>query len=316
MPGLADLKQLLKGIGNDKISQLSAAFSYGAIFSIGPLLLVLISIVGFVYGERAAQGRLYTELSGTLGASTAKTIQSVVIHTHKSKSGIAALIVGIIGLLLSSAEITSQLQNSFNSIFEVVPDPKGGIKRTIYMKLKNVLLVLFGGFIIAASVIASAIIVGLGKVLKQKLGIPSIGLEALNSILSLGLFVLLIYLLYRTIPDVIIPRKIAVTAALGISLLFLIGKIVLGIIIGRNGTASAYGAAAALVTLLLWIYYSGEIIFIGAEAIKQYGLNNAVTYAPKKFNLRRTTLTVDSKNYSGRLLDAWIRGYHKNNDKK
>jgi membrane protein len=316
MPGLADLKQLLKGIGNDKISQLSAAFSYGTIFSLGPLLLVLISIVGFVYGERAAQGRLYSELSGTLGASSAKTIQSVVVHTHNSKSGLVALLVGIIGLLLGSAGITSQLQNSFNSIFEVVPDPKGGIKRTVYMKLKNILLVLFCGLIIAASVIASATIVGLGKTLKQKLGIPSVGLEALNSVLSLGLFVLLIYLLYRTIPDVIIPRKIASVAALGVSLLFLIGKMVLGIIIGRNGTASAYGAAAALVTLLLWIYYSGEILFVGAEAIKQYGLNNSLVYAPKKFNLRRTTLTVDSNNFGGKVLDAWVRGYSKNKRKK
>jgi membrane protein len=310
------VKQLLQEFSKDKVSQLSAAFSYGAIFSIGPLLLVLVSVVGFVYGERAAQGKLFSELSGSLGPSTARTIQNVISHSHKTSSGILALILGIFGMLLGAAGITSQLQSSFNTILGVVSDPKGGIKRTIYVKLKNIFVVLLGGLVIAASLVASTVILGYGQKLRHSLGIPAFTLELLNSLVSLSVFMLMLYLLYRTLPDVVLPRKIVLVTSLGVSVLFLIGKIVLGIIIGRNGTTSAYGAAASVISLLLWIYYSGQILFLGSEAIKVYGFNHSLSYQPKKFSLKRNTVTIDSESFGGKLIESWLRGFRKHNEKK
>jgi membrane protein len=311
---IATLKQLLQEFSKDKVGQLSAAFSYGAIFSLGPLLLVLISVIGFIYGAQAAQGKLVSELSGTLGASGAHTIQSVINHSHKSSRSVLALVIGVVGMLLGATGITSQLQNSFNSILGVVPDPKGGIKRTVYVKAKNVLVVLLGGLVIAASLVASTLVIGFGKKLKNDIGIPAIGLEVLNSLISLTVFVML-YLVYRTLPDLIIPKKIALKTAIWVSVLFLIGKIILSIIIGRNGTTSAYGAAASVISLLLWIYYSGEILFLGSEGIKVYGYNHSITYKPKKFNLKRTTVTLDSENFNGKLAEAWVRGFRKHHEK-
>jgi membrane protein len=309
------LKQVGQGFGQDKIGQLSAAFAYGAIFSLGPLLLVLISIIGFVYGDQAASGKLFDQLSSTLGADTAKTIQDVVANTHKSGAGPIALILGIIGMLLSAAGLTSQLQNAMNSILGVVPDPKGGIRRTVYVKLKNMLLVVFGGLIVVASLVVSALIAGLGQKVQEQIGIPPVALELLNNLVSLLILATLLFFFYRVVPDVIIPKKILFTTSLVITLLFVIGKLVLALIIGRNSTASAYGAAAALISLLLWIYYSGQILFLGAEGMKVYAFNNSITYRPKKFSLRRTTVQLDSDSFANRLGQSWLRGFRKSQRK-
>lgn len=312
---LSPIKQLLREFSQDKVGQLSAAFAYGAIFSIGPLLLVVISTISFIFGTQAVEGRLFSEIAGTVGAETAKIIQDAVASTHQSGSGITAFVIGTAGLLIGAAGITSQMQSSFNSILGVVPDPKGGIKRAIYVKLKNILLVLLGGIAVAASVIASTIIVGLGEKIQEELGTPALVLELLNNVASLAVLVMILYLVYRVLPDVRIPRRLVLKAAVGVALLFLFGKIVLGIIIGNNGTASAYGAAASLVTLLLWVYYSGQILFIGAEGIKIYGQNHSLAFRPKKYNLKRTTLHIDSDSFRGRLIEAWARGFQRKSRK-
>jgi membrane protein len=305
------LKQLGQGFGTDKIGQLSAAFAYGALFSLGPLLLMLISIIGFVYGDDAASGKLFDQLSATLGPDTAETIQTVVANTHKSSAGTLAFILGVVGMLLGAAGITSQLQNSMNSILGVVPDPKGGIRRTIYVKLKNVLLVVLGGTIVLATLIISAVIAGLGSKVQEQIGISPVVLELLNNGVSLLTLVLLIFWLYKVVPDVRIPNKILLMTSLGVTLLFFVGKLVLAFIIGRNGTASAYGAAATLIALLLWIYYSGQILFLGAEGMKVYAFDNSIEFRPKRFSLHRSTIHVDGSGFGNRLTEAWLRGFRK-----
>ena len=305
------LKSVFKEFGKDKVGQLSAAFAYVAIFSIGPLLLVLLSIVGFVYGPKAASGQLFHQLSEAFGPQTAKTLQDAVANTYHSGANVVALVVGIIGVLLASAALTTQLQNSFNSIFGVVPDPKAGLKRTVYVKLKNVSLVIFGGLIVTASVIISALADGLGERARDSLGLPPVTLEILNNLVSVAVFVGVLYLLYRVLPDLVIPRRAALAAASVVALLFLVGKLVLAIIIGRNGTASAYGAAASLVTLMLWVYYSGQILFLGAEGLKVHAYNAGLSYDPKRFNLKRETIHLDSDTYGNRLIDSFMRGYRK-----
>lgn len=304
-------KAVFKEFSQDKAGQLSAAFAYVAIFAIGPLLLVLMSIVSLVYGEKAASGQLFSQLSSAVGPETAKTIQDAVANTHQSSANTLALVLGIIGTLFASAAITTQLQNSFNTIFGIVPDPKAGIKRTVYVKAKNVLLVLIGGLIATASVIASTLANGLGDRAKDSLGLPPVTLEIFNNLISLVVFVFLLYLVYRVLPDLVIPRKAALAAACAVAVLFLIGKVVLAIVIGRNGTASAYGAAASLVTLLLWVYYSGQILFLGAEGLKVHAYNTSQSYDPKRFNLKRETIHLDTNTYTNRLIDSFMRGYRK-----
>jgi membrane protein len=310
------VKQVIKEFGQDKVGLLSAAFAYVAIFSIGPLLLVLISVAGLVFGDAAANGNLFAHLSGAIGPSAAKTVQSAVAHAHQSGGNGVALAAGIVGTLLGAAGLTTQLQNSFNAIFNVVPDPRGGLKRLVYVKLKNILLVIVAGLAVIVSLVISTLVSGLGDRVKQYVNVPPFGLEALNNLASFAAFVLILYLIYKVLPDVRIPSKVALTASAAVAALFIIGKVALGFIIGRNGAASAYGAAASLVTLMLWVYYSGQILFIGAEGIKVYGFNHAITYEPKKFNLKRHTIHVDNAKLANKLVEAAARGFKKGQSRK
>lgn len=305
------LKQIFEQAGRDKVGQLSAAFAYGTIFSLGPLLLVLISVIGLVYGQAAAEGQLYSQLEGVVGADTASMIQDMVANMHAAGNGILAIVIGAVGMLLGAAGITSQLQNSFNAILGVVPDPNGGIKRTIYVKVKNIFLVLSAGILLTVSILASAILTGVGETVQDNLGFPAFTLEILNNVLSLGMLTGSMYLIYRVLPDVVIPKKITFATAVMVAVLFVIGKIILTMIIGNNGTANAYGAAAALISLLLWVYYMGQIIFMGAEGMQVYGFNKSVDYKPKKFSYKRATFHLDGNTFHTRLAEAWLRGFRK-----
>jgi membrane protein len=276
------IKQVLSEFSRDKVGQLSAAFAYVAIFSIGPLLLVLVSLASFIFGEQAASGELFTKLSGAIGPDAAKTLQDVVARTYQGGGGGLALAAGAIGLLLGATGLASQLQNSFDTIFGVGPDPKGGLKHTIYVKVKNVLLVIAGGLFVIISVAVSALISGLTSKVQDWSGLPPAGVEVINNLVSLSIFVMILYGIYRVLPSVHLPRKLTLVTSLIVALLFIVGKLVLAVVIGRNGTAGAYGAAASLVTLLLWVYYSGQILLLGAEGLKVYAREHGMKLRPKR----------------------------------
>jgi membrane protein len=293
--------RVVSEFGKDKAGTLSAAFAYVAVFSIGPLLLVLVSIVGLIYGKKAAAGQLYDQLSTTFGPETARTLQSLAAHLSHTGSSAAALAIGIVGLLLGAIGMTAQLQSSFDIILRAKGDPGAGIKFTIYTKLKNITIILAGSLIAVASILATTLTARLGK---------GLGLEALNTLVSLIIFIVVLYLVYRFLPDVAVPRWLAFRAAFFVGLLFLVGKVILGFVIGRNGTASAYGAAASLVVLLLWFYYTAQILMFGAEGIKVYGEAHRVDFLPKRYAVRLKELDVlAKKDFRGRLLEAFSRGY-------
>jgi membrane protein len=303
-------KKVFSEFGEDKGGTLSAAFAYIAIFTIGPLLLVLLSIVGFVFGEKAASGQLFSQLSDTVGPAAAKTIQGTVAHTHQSGRGAVALILGTVGTILAAVGLSNQLQNSFDIIFDAVPDPKSNIKRTIYTKIKNFTLLAVAGLVVIVSVVLSTVVSAIGHRLHTRFGVPAIAVESLNAGVSLLIFIAILYLLYRVLPDVFIPKKIVLVTSMIVGLMFVVGKVILGFIIGRNATASAYGAAASIIILLLWFYYTAQILLLGAEGIKVYGDNHALVYKAKKYTLKRRTINVDLEdNLLGRSVEKFAQGF-------
>jgi membrane protein len=310
-------KKIFTEFGADKAGTLSAAFAYIAIFSIGPLLLVLISIVGFVYGEKAASGQLFTQLRDIVGADAARSIQNAIAHTHNNGGGILAFIIGLFGTLLAAIGLSNNLQNSFDIIFNAVPNPKSNIKRTIYTKIKNITLLAGTGLVVIVSVVISTLVASLGNKLHETYNIPSLAIEFLNTGVSLIIFIAVLYLIYKFLPDVFIPNKIVLTASAVVAILFLVGKVLLAIIIGKNATASAYGTAASIIILLLWFYYIAQILLLGAEGIKVYGDNHALVYKAKRYTLKRMKLTIDLQdNIFGRSIEKFAKGFEKGRTKK
>jgi membrane protein len=309
---VAFCKKVISEFGIDKAGTLSAAFAYIAIFSIGPILLILISLAGFVLGEKAASGQLFTQLSNIVGADAAQSIQNAVAHTRQSHVGVIAFILGIVGTILAAIGLSNQLQNSFDIIFDAVPDPKSSIKRTIYTKIKNILLLGCAGLVVIISVVLSTIVSILGDKLKDQYNFPAFAVESMNTVLSLLIFIAILYLIYKVLPDVFIPKKIILSTAVVVGALFMVGKVILAIIIGHNSTASAYGAAASIIILMLWFYYSAQILLLGAEGIKVYGDNHGLVYKAKRYTLKRRTLKVDLQdNLLGRSIEKFAQGYKK-----
>jgi membrane protein len=310
-------KKVYGEFGEDKGGTLSASFAYFAVFALGPVLLILISIVGFVFGEKAASGQLYTSISDIVGPAAAKSIQSAVVHTHQSGGGIFAFIAGAIGTILAAVGLANQLQNSFDIIFDAVPDPKSSIKRTIYTKFKNLILLATTGLVVVISVVMSTIVSSLGDKLHDNYEFPAFAFEPLNTGVSLLIFIGTLYIIYKVLPDVYIPKKVVLGAAFFVGMLFIAGKVILGIIIGRNATASAYGAAASLIVLLLWFYYTAQILLLGAEGIKVYGDNHALIYKAKRYTLKRRSINIDLEdNLLGRSIEKFVQGFKKKNKQK
>ncbi len=316
MPLILFLRQVIQQAGQHKIGQMSAAFAYGAVFSLGPLLLIFISLLGIVYGQAATEGRLYGQLAGTFGSEMALSLQDMVARLSETGNGVIAVVAGTIGVLLGAAGMSSQLQDSFNTIFGAVRDPRGGIKRTVLVKVKNILIILLFGLFIIVSVAVTAFTNAIGSTVQESLGLPTVILEILNTLVSLGILTGLLFGVYRVLPDVLIPRRIALVGSLIVACLFAVGKIILALIIANNATASAYGAAAVLISLLLWTYYLGQILLTGALGMQVYGHNRLLVYKPKKHALQRTTVHVDGSQHRSRIITAWLRGYRRRKNAK
>jgi membrane protein len=295
MPLFKFVKAVYQNFSNDHGSQMAAALSYTGVFALAPLFIAIIGIAGLIFGQRAVEGTLFSNLNDVVGPSTAASIQHAISHTQTARHGSLALAIGIIGSLFAAAALTSQLQNCFDRVFAAVPDQSGGIKRLVYVKLKNIVVLLIGGLIVAASIAATALLTAVGGSIANHLGMPKGTLQFINLAGSFIIFIVILYLIYRVIPDIKMPRGIVFWTATITALMFLVGKIILGWVIGHNATASAYGAAASIIIIMLWFYYTAQIMLIGAEGMKVYANNHGIIYQPKRYTLKQKTVNVKAK---------------------
>ncbi len=268
------LKQTVSEFGEDKAPQLAAALSYYTIFSIAPLLVIVIAIAGLAFGQDAAQNKIVDQITGVVGSDAANLIQTMIQNVNKPGAGTIATIIGGVTLLAGAAGVYGQLKNSLNTIWNIEPKPgPGGIKGVISGLLSQVLsfgMVLGTGFLLLVSLVLSAALAALGSWLGERLPIPSGVWELINAAVSFGVITLLFAAIYKFLPDVTIKWRDVLLGAAVTSLLFALGKFLIGLYLGKTVSASAYGAAGALVVLLLWIYYSAQILFFGAEFTQVY----------------------------------------------
>jgi len=267
------LKDTFKEWREDKASRLGAALAYYAIFSIGPLILVAVAVAGFVFGEEAAQGQIVGSIQGVVGEDGAQIIQGMVQSASKPGAGIIASALGIVTLLLGASGIFGQLQDALNTVWDAEPKEGGGIIGFLKTKLMLFLMVLVVGLLLLASLVMNAVLTVIGKSFSEILPGGALVWQAFNFLATAAIMTLLFALIYKTLPATDIAWKDVWVGSVITAILFTIGQIALSIYLGFSDVGSPYGAAGSLVVVLVWIYYSAQILLFGAEFTQVYARN-------------------------------------------
>ena len=255
-----------------RAGSMGAALAFYTVFSLAPILVLVIAIAGWFYGPQAAQGELFTQLRGLVGSQGAEAIQLVLAGARNKQEGrLATLIAG--GLLLFGATtVFAELKASLDAIWQVPPLTRGSAWDVIRTRLLSFGMVLVLAFLLMVSLVVSAALALLEKywgTLWQDAGMV---LSGLNMAISFIVIAALFGVIFKMLPRVKLSWHDVTIGALGTAGLFTLGKYAIGVYIGNSGVASSFGAAGSLIALLLWVYYSAQIFFLGAEFARQYAL--------------------------------------------
>lgn len=266
----------------DKASRLAAALSYYTIFSIAPLLIIVIAVAGMVFGQDAAEGKIVEQTEEMVGRDGAEVIQTMLENSNNMSSNVLATVIGIITLIIGATGVFGHLQESLNTIWGVEVIETGGVLGMVKKRFFSFTLVIGIGFLLLVSLVVSAGISALSKFAEDWVPGVDIGTQVINFVLSFGITTFLFGMMYRILPDVEIAWKDVWLGAAITSLLFTIGKFLIGLYLGQSSAASTYGAAGSLVVLLIWIYYSAQIVLLGAEFTQVYADKYGSTIVPNK----------------------------------
>lgn len=263
-------KQTFKEFGEDKAPRLGAALAYYTVFSIAPLLLIAVAIAGLVFGQEAAQNEISGQLRGLMGASTAKALEDMVQAAAKPKSGTMATIIGIVTLMFGASGVFAQLNDALDTIWNVERKKKGGVLALIKDRFLSMAMVCGIGFLLLVSLVFDAVISAMGKYFGSRIPGGEALLQTAQLVISFALVTVLFAAIFRFLPDIQVAWHDVWLGAILTSVLFTLGKFVLGLYIGKIAASSTYGAAGSLVVLLLWVYWSAQILFFGAEFTQVY----------------------------------------------
>jgi membrane protein len=263
-------RQVVNEWNQDKAPRLAAALSYYTIFSIAPLLIVVIAIAGIVFGHEAVTGQLDRQITGMVGQESAAFIQEIIRNAQKPNESFIATVIGVVTLLLSAAGLFGQLQDALNTIWNVEPKQNQGFLRMLRERFLSFAMVLGVGFLLLVSLVVSAALAATGDYLNRLFPGAEAVLPLANFVISFLVITSLFAMIYKVLPDVQLEWKDVLIGAAFTALLFTVGKALIGLYLGRSSVASAYGAAGSLVVILLWIYYSAQILLFGAEFTQVY----------------------------------------------
>ena len=263
-------KQTFTEFGEDKAPRLGAALAYYTIFSIAPLLLIAIAVAGLVFGREAAHKEISAQLGGLLGREGAKAIEEMIKSAAKPKSGAWATIIGIVTLVFGASGVFMQLKDALNTIWNVTAKKASGIKGFLKERFLSIAMVLGIGFLLLVSLVFDAIIAAMGNYLDRRFPGGEALLQSLQLLVSFVLVTVLFAAMFRFLPDVHPEWRDVWLGALFTAVLFVLGKFGLSLYLGKAAIGSSYGAAGSLVILLVWVYWSAQILFFGAEFTQVY----------------------------------------------
>jgi membrane protein len=290
------LKNTTNAFLDDNAFKLSASLSYYTVFALGPLLIIVISLSAIFYGKEVVEGKLVEQLSGLIGADAAMQIQNILINAQHSHASTLGAIIGFIILFIGATGVFTEIQSSINFIWSVRAKPKKSWLKYLLNRLLSFSLVVGLGFVLLVSLIINALLLLLSKTLSERFPHFPAGLFNLtNSLIILTVITCLFAVIYKVLPDAIISWKDAWIGSIFTAALFLLGKFLIGYYLGKSNLGVTYGAAASVVIILAWIYYSSLILYFGAEFTKIYALYSGEGIKPKQtavFIIKRETKEI------------------------
>ncbi|MBV9484415.1 MAG: YihY/virulence factor BrkB family protein [Acidobacteria bacterium] len=264
------LKDTVNGFIEDEALSRAASIAYFTIFSIAPLLLIVISIAGLVFGHEAAQAAILGQFSGLMGKSSGQALQTMLqsAGSQSQKSGAIATIVGVVTLLITASGAFGEIQSGLNKIWKA--EPKAGLTRLVRARIASIGLIMTLGFLLVVSLAVSAGLAALGHWVEGFFPGGKVLMAVVNFVITLVLLSAVFAAIYKVLPDKQIAWRDVAVGAVATALLFTIGKSLIGIYIGSTNVAESYGTAGSLIVILLWIYYSTVTFLLGAEFTRAY----------------------------------------------
>ena len=291
-------KNVLKKIGNlfkktfsafidDNAMKLSAALSYYTIFSLPPLLIIIISLSGIFFGADAVRGEIFGQINGLVGNDAAMQIQETIKNVKFSNSNTFFTIIGIIILLIGASGVFSEIQTSINYIWGIQAKPKRGLIKFLYNRLMSFSMIGSVGFLLLVGLIINSLMDVLNKRLATYFPQDTIYLfYAINLLIVFIIITLLFTVIFKTLPDGKVVLRDCIIGASFTAFLFMIGKFAIGFYLGRFNVGSIYGAAGSIILILVWVYYSAIILYFGAEFTKVYADTHGKKIIPNEYSVQ------------------------------
>ncbi len=255
-----------------RASSKGAALAFYTLFSMTPILVLSIAFAGYVFGAKAAQGEIVAQVQGLVGPNGAQAIQALLAAARDPESGLVATLVASVLLLLGATSVFAELKGSLDELWGIDKPCRSAFGALLRTRLLSFGMVLVLAFMLLVSLVVSAALAMLERYAHGALGSSAEILATASSLISFGVIACLFAVIYKTLPDAPLSWRDVWVGAAFTAGLFSLGKYVIGLYLGNSGVASSFGAAGSLIALLLWVYYSAQIFFLGAEFTRQYAL--------------------------------------------
>ena len=290
------LKNAFAGFNKNKVPKLSASLAYYTIFSMGPMLLVIIFLADLFWGREAVEGSIYGQIKGLVGNGAASQIQEILKNADVSGNNTMTAIIGFVTLLIGATTVFADMQDSINTIWNLKVKAKNSWLKLIVDRLLSFSVVISLGFLLLVSLVLNSILEGLMNKLQSMF--PDMAVFAvygINLLLTISITGFLFAIIFKVLPDAQIKWRDVAVGAFFTTVLFLIGKFGITIYIGTSDVGSTYGAAGSLVVLVLWVYFTAMILYFGAEFTKAYAMKYGTEIRPSDFSVTVQTVQVESK---------------------
>jgi membrane protein len=289
------LKKSFSGFGDDKVTKLSGSLAYYTVFSMGPLLVVIISLCGIFLGREAVEGKIYNTLTGFVGSDTAGQLQEIIKNASLAGKSKVAAIIGAITLVIGATTVFGEIQDSINGIWGLKPKPKRGWLKMLKNRFLSFSVIVSLGFLLLVSLGVTTIIDGFSDRLRAHFpDVTVVVFYIVNVAITLAVTTLIFGVIFKVLPDAEIKWKDVLAGAIATSLLFMLGKFAISFYISKSDVGSTYGTAGSMVVLLLWIYYSSIILYFGAEFTKAYAIQYGSEIHPNHYAVTTKVVEVET----------------------